>query len=64
MRFSADKSPYKTAIGATVGAGGYVRLSAAWLSAGRGMYTMTPDELERYREAVAAEPSGGRSRAG
>ena len=29
VRFSADKSPYKTAIGATVGAGGYVRLSAA-----------------------------------
>ena len=22
------------------------------------MYTMTPDQLERYREAVAAEPSG------
>jgi uncharacterized protein (TIGR02453 family) len=58
VRFSADKSPYKTAIGATVGAGGYVRLSAAGLGAGRGMYTMTPDQLERYREAVAAEPSG------
>ena len=37
VRFSADKSPYKTAIGATIGAGGYVRLSAAGLAAGRGM---------------------------
>ncbi len=31
VRFSADKSPYKTAIGATLGEAGYIRLSAAGL---------------------------------
>ena len=34
IRFSADKSPYKTAIGATLSAGGYVQLSADGLAAG------------------------------
>ncbi|MDQ2875083.1 MAG: DUF2461 domain-containing protein [Actinomycetota bacterium] len=58
IRFSADKSPYKTAMGATVGGGGYIQFSAAGLAAGRGMYTMTPDQLQRYRQAVNAEPSG------
>src|SRR5208283_557839 len=58
VRFSADKSPYKTTIGATIGAGGYVRLSAAGLAAGRGMYAMDAGQLQRYREAVDAEPSG------
>ena len=58
VRFSADKSPYKTAIGATVGDGGYIQLSGAGLAAGRGMYVMSTDQLQRYREAVDAEPSG------
>src|SRR5688572_10134866 len=43
VRFSADKSPYKTAIGATLTGGGYIQLSADGLSAGAGMYHMAPD---------------------
>ncbi len=58
VRFSADKSPYKIAIGATLGDGGYIQLSAAGLAAGRGMYLMSADQLQRYRRAVDAEPSG------
>ena len=56
VRFSADKSPYKTAIGARLGEGGYIQLSAAGLAAGRGMYMMDADQLQRYRQAVHAEP--------
>jgi uncharacterized protein (TIGR02453 family) len=59
LRFSRDKSPYKTAIGAHVG-DGYVQLSAAGLAAGAGMYVMTSGQLERYRSAVAAESSGSK----
>jgi uncharacterized protein (TIGR02453 family) len=57
LRFSKDKTPYKTAIGAHVGEG-YVQLSAAGLAAANGMYGMAPDQLERYRRAVAADWSG------
>jgi uncharacterized protein (TIGR02453 family) len=57
VRFSKDKSPYKTAIGAHVG-DGYIQLSAAGLAAGSGMYVMAADQLDRYRGAVAAEGSG------
>jgi uncharacterized protein (TIGR02453 family) len=56
-RFSRDKSPYKTAIAATVGEC-YVQLSAGGLMAGAGTYHMTPDQLARYRAAVAAERPG------
>jgi uncharacterized protein (TIGR02453 family) len=59
MRFSADKTPYKTAIGATVGSAGYVQLSANGLAAARGMWEMDRDQLQKYRDAVADEPSGG-----
>jgi uncharacterized protein (TIGR02453 family) len=62
VRFSADKSPYKTAIGATLEHGGYVQLSAQGLAAGAGMYQMGPAELERYRQAVADDRSGERLR--
>ena len=58
VRFSADKAPYKTAIGATLAGGGYIQLSAAGLAAGSGMYQMAPDQLERYRRAVADDPAG------
>jgi uncharacterized protein (TIGR02453 family) len=57
VRFSKDKSPYKTAIGAHAG-DGYIQLSAAGLAAGSGMYGMAPDQLERYRTAVAADSTG------
>jgi uncharacterized protein (TIGR02453 family) len=58
VRFSADKTPYKTHIGAMVG-DGYVQLSATGLAAGSGMWEMAPDQLERYRQAVSDERSGG-----
>jgi len=57
VRFSKDKSPYKTAIGAVIG-DGYIQLSSRGLGVGSGMYEMAPDQLERYRGAVAADGSG------
>jgi uncharacterized protein (TIGR02453 family) len=57
IRFSADKSPYKTHIGAMVGEG-YVQLDADGLAAGSGMWEMAADQLERYREAVSADRTG------
>ena len=57
IRFSNDKSPYKTNIAAMVGAG-YVQLSARGLGAGSGMWEMAPDQLERYRQAVSENRSG------
>ena len=59
IRFSRDKSPYKTHIGAVVGEG-YVQLNAEGLGAGCGMWEMAPDQLERYRAAVADDRSGER----
>jgi uncharacterized protein (TIGR02453 family) len=58
VRFSADKSPYKTAIAAELAKGGYVQLSTAGLAAGAGAWMMGPDQLERYRRAVVDERSG------
>jgi uncharacterized protein (TIGR02453 family) len=58
VRFSKDKSPYKTAIAATLERGGYVHLSARGLAAGSGMYMMAPDQLDRYRHAVADAHTG------
>lgn len=57
LRFSRDRSPYKTHIGATIG-DGYVQLSADGLAAGCGMWEMAPDQLERYRAAVGDDRSG------
>jgi uncharacterized protein (TIGR02453 family) len=58
VRFSADKSPYKTNIGAVLETGGYVTLSARGLGVGNGMYMMERDELLRYRAAIHADVSG------
>jgi uncharacterized protein (TIGR02453 family) len=63
VRFSADKSPYKTTISATLEIGGYLQLSARGLAAGSGMWMMAPDQLARYRRAVAGEATGERLRA-
>jgi uncharacterized protein (TIGR02453 family) len=57
VRFSADKTPYKTAIGAMIGSG-YIQLSANGLAAGNGMYQLAPDQLDRYRQAVANDLTG------
>jgi uncharacterized protein (TIGR02453 family) len=58
VRFSADKSPYKTTIAASLERGGYLQLSADGLGAGAGMYHMAPDQLARFRQAVAADATG------
>ncbi|MEI7715339.1 MAG: DUF2461 domain-containing protein [Mycobacterium sp.] len=58
VRFSADKSPYKTTCAATLG-DGYVSLSAEELMMASGLYMPDPDELQRYRTAVEDEASGG-----
>jgi uncharacterized protein (TIGR02453 family) len=58
VRFSADKSPYKTAIAASFTDGGYIHLSAEGLASGNGIYVMSPDQLKRYRAAVLDEPAG------
>jgi uncharacterized protein (TIGR02453 family) len=58
VRFSKDKSPYKTSIAATLDGGGYVQLSADGLGAGCGMYHLMPDQLDRFRRAVADDRTG------
>jgi uncharacterized protein (TIGR02453 family) len=57
VRFSADKSPYRTEIGAIVGSA-YIRLSAAGLSAGNGKFHLAADQLDRYRRSVADDATG------
>jgi uncharacterized protein (TIGR02453 family) len=58
VRFSVDKSPYKSHAGARVGKNGYVQLGADGLAAGYGAWEMSPDQLERYRAAVDDDGSG------
>ncbi|GAA2704484.1 DUF2461 domain-containing protein [Actinoplanes palleronii] len=58
VRFSKDKTPYKTHLGAWLTDGGYLQLSADGLAAGSGMYQMDPGQLARYRGAVAAAGTG------
>jgi uncharacterized protein (TIGR02453 family) len=58
VRFSADKSPYKTSIAAMVGGIGYVQFSAEGLAAGSGYWMMANDQLDRYRRAVADDVTG------
>ena len=58
VRFSKDKTPYKTAIGATLSRGGYVQLSVSGLGAGAGMYQMAPDQLARFRASVVDDATG------
>jgi uncharacterized protein (TIGR02453 family) len=60
VRFRADKSPYKTAIYATLERGGYVGFSADGLTAGIGYHGMEPDQLDRYRRAVADDARGAK----
>jgi uncharacterized protein (TIGR02453 family) len=57
IRFSADKSPYKTSIAGRIGAG-YVHLSAEGLMAGAGSYHLEADQLDRYRRAVDEDTQG------
>jgi uncharacterized protein (TIGR02453 family) len=62
VRFSKDKTPYKTNAAATVGdghgAGLYLSLSADGLFVGGGYYHTAPDQVERLRRAVADDMRG------
>ncbi|MEY2431036.1 MAG: hypothetical protein QOC92_761 [Acidimicrobiaceae bacterium] len=58
IRFSTDKSPYKTNIAGTLSKGGYISLSADAFGVGSGMYMPMPDQLERLRRAVAEDRTG------
>jgi uncharacterized protein (TIGR02453 family) len=60
-RFSHDKTPYKTNIGAVVNDGGavyYVHLDGGGLFAASGYYMMSSDQIARFRRAVADDTSG------
>ncbi|MEP6559621.1 MAG: DUF2461 domain-containing protein [Nakamurella sp.] len=62
VRFSTDKSPYKTSQGAvTEGEGGefyYLQISADGLYAASGYYQLAGDQLGRFRQAVDGEATG------
>ena len=61
VRFSADKTPYKTNCAATLGSGiapRYVSFSTEGLSVGGGLYMPDPAALTRYRAAVQKEKPG------
>ena len=62
VRFSKDKSPYKTrCYGVTEGEGAesfYVEVSARGLVVGSGYWMMAKDQLARYREAVDDDSTG------
>jgi uncharacterized protein (TIGR02453 family) len=64
VRFSHDKSPYKTRTYGVILdrpeslAALYAQLSATGLFAGTGYYGMAPDQLARFREAVADDATG------
>ncbi|KAB2342439.1 DUF2461 domain-containing protein [Actinomadura rudentiformis] len=58
VRFSHDKSPYKTHQGGHAGGGFYFQVDADGLMVAGGMYAPTPEQLRRYRAAVDAEHSG------
>ncbi len=57
VRFSADKTPYKTHCGATAGPF-YVQLGADGLLAAGGYYMMAPDQVTRFRVAVDDDRRG------
>ena len=62
IRFSKDKSPYKTSAAAvTESQGGtayYVQISATGLYAGSGYHHLQADQLQRFRDAVADNRTG------
>lgn len=62
LRFSADKSPYKTHQGAiagpAAGIGYYVQLDAEGLLVGGGFHTHSPAQTDRFRAAIQDDTSG------
>jgi len=69
VRFSHDKTPYKTHQGAVVHADGqgtgawYVQISAEGLYVAGGSWRLESDQVARYRRAVADEVQGRRLQA-
>jgi uncharacterized protein (TIGR02453 family) len=57
IRFSNDRSPYRTYIAAGV-RGNYVSLSTEGLYVGTGMYKPEPAALQRLRAAIDSDASG------
>lgn len=57
VRFSRDRSPYKTYIAAGVG-GHYISLFADGLYVGAGLYKPDPPLLQRFRAAIADDTTG------
>jgi uncharacterized protein (TIGR02453 family) len=66
VRFSKDKTPYKTHQGAVLHPDGaglgsvYVQLSADGLWVSGGCWRLQPDQVERFRRAVADDLQGSR----
>ena len=63
MRFAKDKTPYKTHCGAVIetgrGAGAfYVQLGPEGLLVAGGSFSMTSDQLRRFRESAADDLRG------
>jgi uncharacterized protein (TIGR02453 family) len=63
VRFSPDKSPYKTQAAAVIHAEGgatalYLQLTAEGLRVGGGCYMPAPDQLTRLREAIDDDVRG------
>jgi uncharacterized protein (TIGR02453 family) len=62
IRFSPDKSPYKTYQGAiagpAAGIGYYVQLSGEGLTVGGGFHTHSPAQTDRFRSAVDDAKAG------
>ena len=63
VRFAKDKTPYKTNQGAVVGDGQgggalYMHIAAPGLFVAGGYWRMAPDQIARYRKAVADDIAG------
>jgi len=61
VRFSKDKSPYKTNIAGTAGMGGhggYLSLDARGLTVAAGRYELSTEQLNKYRNKVAVDSTG------
>jgi uncharacterized protein (TIGR02453 family) len=65
VRFSKDKSPYKTNFGIVLGAGGrkttgrsyYLNLEPGDVFIATGVYDPTPEQLKHIRAAIAEDPA-------
>lgn len=58
IRFTPDRSPYRTDCSAFTGGGNYVSVSTRGLFGGGGRHDFDTSTLARYREAVASEVTG------